>query len=198
LVNSSLPLVTLVLSWVFLAHRPNWNEYAGIVLASLGLMVVLTRGDATNLFEMRFSSGDTVMLAAVFSWALYSVLLKRWPLRLHVLTMFTAIMAIGLIALLPFYWVEYRTVGAIGFTGNQIAVFIYVGVLASAAAHVFWYYGVNTLGPNVTSMFTYLIPVFTAILARLILDEVLLWFHLLGGALIFVGFVVSVGLSRRA
>ncbi|MDH3639487.1 MAG: EamA family transporter [Gammaproteobacteria bacterium] len=198
LVNSSLPLVTLVLSWALLAQRPHWNEFVGIALATLGLVIVLVRGDYANLLAMRLSSGDTVMLAAVFSWALYSVLLTRWPLKLHVFTMFTTMMVIGVVALLPFYWVEYRAVGGIGFTGSQVAIFVYVGVLASAAAHIFWYYGVNALGPTTTSMFTYLIPVFTVILAYLILNEALFSFHLAGGVLIFLGFVISTVMFRRA
>lgn len=197
LVNSSLPLVTLLLSWGFLAQRPRWNEYAGIGIATIGLLIVLARAEAANLLRLRFSAGDLVMLAAVFSWALYSVLLKRWPLRLHVLTMLTAMIALGVLILLPLYWLEHATVGGIDFSIEQIAAFVYVGVFASAAAHVLWYHGVNTLGPNITAMFTYSMPVFTVILARIILDEALLSFHFAGGVLIFLGFAVSV-VSRRS
>ncbi len=191
LVNSSLPLLTLALSWIFLRHRPRRSEFYGIGVAGLGLILILARWNGAGPWVPRFNTGDVLMLMAVISWALYSVLLKRWPMRLHALTIFTVMIAIGLVALLPFYWIEYRTVGGIDFSAGQVAVFFYVGVFASAAAHVFWYHGVKALGPFTTSMFTYLIPVLTAVLAHVVLGEALTIYHLIGGMLVFAGFMVS-------
>src|SRR5690606_40077165 len=85
---------------------------------------------------------------------------------------------------MPLTW---HTAGAVSYTA----------LFASLLAYVAWNHGVKVLGPSTASLFSYLVPVFTALLGVLLLQEQLRWFHLAGGALTFMGLLVADRKSTR-
>ena len=69
----------------------------------------------------------------------------------------------------------------------------YVTVFASIVAYLSWNFGVRVLGANQASMFNFLIPVFSALIAIPVLGEGLQTYHLVGAGFIFT----SLWLSNR-
>jgi hypothetical protein len=66
------------------------------------------RATCDNLLAVRFVAGDGWIVAAALSWVAYSVLLKRWPSALGPGERLVAIIAGGLLVLLPFTLLEAR------------------------------------------------------------------------------------------
>jgi drug/metabolite transporter (DMT)-like permease len=64
---------------------------------------------------------------------------------------------------------------------------IYLGVLGTALAFVWYYMSVKKLGASVTSIFNNLVPVFGVAISVLLLGEPLLWSMLVGGAVTIFG-----------
>src|SRR5690606_12476122 len=74
---------------------------------------------------------------------------------------------------------------------NNAASIIYAGIFPSIAASFLWMMAVQQLGPNRSSIFMNLMPVFTALIAYLWLSHAWTIYHSIGGAIILVGILLA-------
>jgi drug/metabolite transporter (DMT)-like permease len=80
---------------------------------------------------------------------------------------------------------------------THIYPLLYISFLSSIASYIFWHYGIDTIGANKTSQFTYLMPVIGALIAYIFLDEKLELFHLVGMIFIGIGIYISLFLTKK-
>lgn len=198
LVGTSLPLMVLVLARLWLDEPIRARQMAGILVSALGLLAVVAKGDLLVLARLEFTPGDLLMLLATLSWSLYSVLLRRYPLPVPAFTLLAVLIVVGLAFIAPLYAWEIAHGVTFALEAKAFGAIVYTALFASLAAYYFWNRGVAAVGAAVAGQFTYLIPLFTAVLAVLLLDEAFRWFHALGGALIFAGIGLATGASRKA
>lgn len=196
LIQTALPAMILLLGFLLFGQRVSRLGLLGMGLTIGGAVITVIHGDFAFLRAAQFVSGDLWMLAAVFLYALYSVLLRKAP-RVHALSFLTATFIVGAAALLPLYVWEWHAFGAPAVTPGLIAGALYVAVFPSIFAYLFWNHGVATVGAGTTGLFNCLIPVFAAVLAFAFLGERLHAYHVVGLALIVTGFVLF-SRSRRA
>lgn len=193
LLLSTTPLWTAALSVTLGKERLSRAAWAGIGLASIGvILVTVGNGEVFSLGGPK-TSGDLLILLAALAWAGYSVfskdLLSRYsPLRLTALAMVTGSLGLWVFAIpamLRQDWaaVSWRAWGAMA----------YSGALAIAGAYVIWAIGVQRLGPARTAIFSNLTPIFAFIVAFLVLGEPVTWLQGLGGVAVLYG----VGLTVR-
>lgn len=187
LVATSLPVAILVLSRLWLAEPIRPAQVAGILVSLAGVLAVIAKGDPARLAALGFGGGDLLVLAAVLSWAVYTVLLRRHPLAVPGLALLTVLIAIGVVAILPLYLWELSTGAAIAPRWSAWAAIAYTAVFPSVLSYYFWNRGVGAVGAAVAGQYNYLMPLFTGVLAVPLLGEHFLWYHGLGGALIFGG-----------
>ena len=199
LVNTCLPLATFIGAGLLLGEWPLRRAWLGMVVAAVGLLYLISRGSWQVLSSLSFQRGDLIMLAAVAAWALYTLLLRRWAARLPVppLTLLGVLMALGIPLILPFYLLELSRVGGFPPTAGNLAAIGYTAVFASLIAYLAWNHGVSVIGASKAAMTSYLMPVITALLGWLLLDEALQTFHWIGGALIFGGLLMATRPSFR-
>ena len=191
LVNTGLPVAAFLWSIVLLRLWPTRMTLLGAGLSFLGLLVILTLGEPARLLSLTFNSGDLIMVIAVFTWGLYSVLLRKWALPVPGMIQLSAMLIFGVPLLLPFYlWELTRTRGMPLAIESALAV-AYTAVFASIVAYLAWNNGVKVLGPASASLFSYLMPVFAALLSVVLLGEALRWYHLVGGTFTFVGLLLA-------
>jgi len=191
LVNAMGPMVTFLLSWWLLKSPPRANQVTGLVIAFAGLALVLFAGDPKRALAFEFNRGDIWMSLGMLSWAVYSVRLKRSPLQMPPLALLAVLVVIGTLLLLPFYLLEVLAFGGFEVTPERVGILFYMGSLGSALAFYFWIRGIELLGPNVTILFLYLLPVFSGLLALVFLQEPVRGYHIAGGLMIFAGFYVA-------
>lgn len=196
LVNTGLPVAAFLWSVVLLRQWPTRGTLTGTLLSFCGLLLILTAGDLARLTALSFNPGDLIMVVAVLAWGLYSVLLRRWPLPIPGLTQLAAMLLAGVPLLLPFYLWEFGQRGGLPLTIHSLGAIAYTAVLASLVAYLAWNNGVHVLGPATASLFSYLMPVFAALLGVLLLGEALYWYHFVGGALTFLGLLLATRASR--
>ncbi|MHB1368585.1 MAG: DMT family transporter [Pseudomonadaceae bacterium] len=199
LVNTCLPLATFIGAGLLLGEWPLRRAWLGMIVAAVGLLYLISRGSWQVLSSLSFQRGDLIMLAAVAAWALYTLLLRRWAARLPVppLTLLGVLMALGIPLILPFYLLELSRVGGFPPTAGNLAAIGYTAVFASLIAYLAWNHGVSVIGASKAAMTSYLMPVITALLGWLLLDEALQTFHWIGGALIFGGLLMATRPSFR-
>ncbi|GAA4650255.1 DMT family transporter [Kistimonas scapharcae] len=195
LIQTSLPLVTIVLSIFLLREIPRLRQVIGLLIILAGLLYVICRGEWQQLLLLKSHQGDLYMLVAVTFWGLYSVLYKRFAIPLPGIVILTVLVGIGMPVLLPFYLWEYSLVGGFAVTFQSVALLVYVTVFASILSYLAWNNGVRVLGSSSASLFNSLMPVFVAFLAFLFLGESLHPYHFVGGGLILTGLWLA--LHRR-
>jgi drug/metabolite transporter (DMT)-like permease len=73
------------------------------------------------------------------------------------------------------------------FGWKVVVALLYLGVLGTALAFVWYYISIKKLGTAITSIFTNLVPVFGVLISVLLLGEPLLVSMLVGGAVAVAG-----------
>lgn len=199
LINATIPIFVALLAWLMLGDRTRPIQALGILLAVLGILVVIARGQVSVLTGLQAQPGDLIMVAAVFSWGLFSVLLRRQAVPLPALTFLTTQVLLGTLIILPFYLADLMFfAGGFEISRGTILPLIYFAIFPGILAYGFWNHGVHTIGPGGAAIFMYLTPVYASVLAGLFLGESLGVFHLVGGGLILVGLLLATRVKRPA
>ena len=184
LIYAATPMAIVAASSRLLHERMSRQQWAGVVLALLGLLFVISKGEPTRLLAVQLVAGDAWIIAAAASWTAYSVLLKRWPSALGPGERLVAIIGGGLVVLVPTTILEalFTTTPAfsLGAAGLVLLAAVVPGVLSYGAYSVLQ----RQLGASRTAMMLYLAPVYGALLAWLVLGEVPGWYHAAGAAMI--------------
>ena len=131
------------------------------------------------------------MVVAMFSWAMYSALLRKKKFDLSHISFLQTIITAGLILLLPAYLIEmflgYRTSIHLPF----ILTLSYVVIFPGLASFFFWIKGISIIGSNRSGIFLHLMPIFSTLMAIVIFKEKFMNFHFIGAAFIIAGIVLS-------
>lgn len=191
LVNSFYPVLIVIGSWVGFSDRITLRQGIGVIASLFGLMWILSKGELSVLLELRFAEGDLWTLAAGASWALYSVLLRKRPQELDHFTFLAAMMIFGTFCLLPVFLWEISNTGLPRYLPQAFGGILYVAVFPSILSFLCWNKGVERVGANRAGIFVHLIPVFSILMAVMLLGERLQYFHLPGMALIFSGIFLT-------
>ncbi len=187
LVNSMIPIFIVIVARIGFNDRITTRQTIGVIISFVGLVWIVSRGQPTVLLDLRFSKGDLWTLSAAMCWALYTVLLRKRPANLAPLPFLATIIGIGLAFLFPFYIWEMRSGATFHFSPAVTASFCYLAVFPSVLSYIFWNRAVGIVGASKAGIFMHLMPVFSILLAFILLGETLAFFHLIGIVLIFFG-----------
>jgi drug/metabolite transporter (DMT)-like permease len=186
LLQAAIPALVLVVDLAIFRIRPAAASLAGVLLSTLGVLVIVFRGDASALAQVAFNRGDALILCGVLSWSFYTSLLKLRP-QLHPLSFLWVTFAIGALTMLPFAATEWREVVAIRWRAETIAAVAYVAVFPSVIAYALFNAAVASVGAAKSGQAITLMPLFGGFLAAATLGEPLHGYHLAGMGLILAG-----------
>lgn len=193
-IQTSLPVLILLLAWIILRERTTGLQIFGVVLAVVGLLYMISRGDPAVLLGLDFNRGDAVLLLCNLCLAGYGVAARLMPREVHTLTLLTMVCAVGAAFHVPFFAVELIEEGLPPASTRAIVSLLFVALFPSVVAILGWNVAIARLGPSRAGFYMYLVPVFSAAIAVPFLGETLNVYHLIGAALIIGGVTVS---SRR-
>jgi len=72
------PVFMALLGWLALKEHLGWWRVVGILLATLGVLLVVSRGDLRALSIGKFGAyGDYLILVSALNWAVFSILSRR-------------------------------------------------------------------------------------------------------------------------
>ena len=191
LMISTIPVMINFFCWLFRIEKTNVYQIFGVIFSLSGVVVIITRADLNILLNLNFNKGDIWMVVAMFSWAMYSALLRKKKFELSQLSLLQIIITAGLIFLLPAYLVEL----SLGYKTSINLPFVlplaYVVIFPGLASFIFWIKGISIIGSNRSGIFLHLMPIFSTIMAILIFNEQFMIFHLVGAVFIISGIVLS-------
>lgn len=187
------PALVLLFGRAFLGETFTWVKVLGILLAFLGVVVVLA--DRGLQLQREYLWGDGLLVLAVITWALFTLLGKAMLKEYSVLTVnswcfFFA--ALALLPVAPFYLGDFHwsQPGPWGWAGLG-----YLVVLTSVLNFSIWYWALKRMEAAEVAVFSNLQPPLTALLSWIfegIGPSGPVWF---GGALVLFG--VSLVQMRR-
>lgn len=186
LLNSFVPIMIVLISWLGLGRRLHGREAVGILVSFAGVLGIVSHGEWQRLRDLSLNVGDLWILASVLAWSAYTLLLARRP-AVDPLSFLTAISATGLAFLLPFYLWEMAQGRHIVATPGAIAGIVYTGVFPAFLGYILWNRGVAEVGAARAGLFMHLVPAFGILLSMVFLDEQPAAYHAIGIGLIFAG-----------
>lgn len=194
LMQSAQPALILLAAFLLFGERTGPLRLAGVALALLGVLVIVSRGEPATLATFDLNLGDALVLFATLLYAVYTVLLRKSP-AVHPLSFAAAAFTIGTVLNLPFYVAELASGARIAPTAGSALAIAYVALLPSFVGYIFYNRAVELIGAARVGAFLNLMPVFGAGMSMLFLGERLEGFHLAGVALIGLGILLA---SRKS
>jgi drug/metabolite transporter (DMT)-like permease len=185
LIVGTLPIAIFVLASLVGEERLTTRRAAGIALSFAGVVLVIVKSNLGLVHGLSFSSGDLFIIGSVISWAVYSILLRRFAIPLGAFALLAVLSAIGLVICIPFCAWELLQGERILWSTETLVAIVYVGIFPSVIATILWNNAVAQVGAGAAGVFTNLIPVFSLILAAILLSESITVFQLVGMGLIF-------------
>jgi drug/metabolite transporter (DMT)-like permease len=183
-----IPVFSALLAWLILGEPFGRLKVLGLALATVGAFLVISRGQLSGgLLNIPATPGDFLMLLSSPNWALFTVLSKRMMGKVTPTLMVTYVMAFGWLAILPLWagaggWLDLPRLTAAGWGS-----LLFLGLLCSGVAYIFWYDALAVAGASQVAAFLYLEPIVTVIVAASLIGEAVTWATLAGGATILIG-----------
>jgi drug/metabolite transporter (DMT)-like permease len=186
LLNASLPLFIVPLSWLLLKLTVSGRQMAGLAFSLVGVLCILSAGEVGTLAQLSLNPGDFLVLAGALCWALYTVALK-WRPPIKPLSFLFMTLVFGSLFTVPFYAWEISAGYELVVNAKTLTILTYLALFPSVIAYICWNRAVPLVGPNVAGFFNPLIPVFGTLFAFVLLGEQLHPYHLAGFALVLIG-----------
>lgn len=189
LILSGLPVMVTLAAWLLKVETVSARQRWAVVVASVGVVAVLfARGGSIG---GGVGTGDLLLLGGVVTWTVYTLLMRKWALPVSTLTltawtMYTGTPGLVLAGVPQLLKVEWATVSLAGWGG-----LLYAALLSLVAAYLLWNRGVAELGAARASLFNCLVPFVAAVIAFVALGERPGILHLVGGALIIAGVLMT-------
>ncbi len=185
---STSPIFIALLGWLFLHEKPGLNVSLGILLAALGVLLIVSKGNLASLLNGGIGTrGDLLILLSAPNWAIFSVLSRRMLQKHPAFYMLFFVMLFGwCFTSLYFFsvqgWMELVRLSAMGW----LAV-AFLGVFCTALGYIFWYDGLQAIPVSQVGAFLYVEPLVAMVAAAILLGEIITLPAVLGGALILFG-----------
>jgi drug/metabolite transporter (DMT)-like permease len=184
--NSLVPVLIIATGAIIFHDSITAIQFGGILMSSVGVLVIIARGELSNLQHLMFNWGDIIILFNMLVFAVYAVYLRKRP-AMHWLSFMFVFGLVSTLVTLPF--AIWETAAGFTFKPTWLTVFAiaYVSIFPSLLAFAAWNRGVQLIGANRSGPFVHLVPVYTAIMGGALLNEHLSAFHVVGLALIIAG-----------
>ncbi|HTY47449.1 MAG TPA: DMT family transporter [Methanomassiliicoccales archaeon] len=172
-----------VISFAVLSERITKYTIYGLLLGLLGVGIVSTGGDLSQMMQGSFV-GNVLVFAAGIVWAFYIVYQKKL-VNEHVEPIMTSAAVVTTTAVfsIPIALVFASNV-ALDATGAWSM--LYLGVVCTAAAWLLYIMGLRGKGATDSSVILFMEIVFAMVFAFLLLGETPDWFTAIGGVLILL------------
>lgn len=187
-IMATTPIFIALLGWLVLQEGLRLIQVAGIALATIGVLLVVSRGDLAALTAGRAeAAGDLLILASAPNWAVFSVLSRRGLRRFPAALLLFYAMALGWLFTTGLFLAGPGLADASRLSATGWLAVLFLGPLCSGLAYSWYFDALERLPASRVGAFIYFEPLVTAGVAAALLGEALTWAALAGGAVILLG-----------
>lgn len=191
------PVLTMIAAAIFLREPITFLKVLGVMIGCSGaLLLILT---STHQSSVAGSwSGNLFCLLSCIAYALYLTLFKKLIQRNHPLTLMKWMFLFGSLMVLP---ICYKPLSQVPFSILPASLWLKIAYVILAATFITYLLipiGQVRLRPTVLSMYNYLQPIVTTLVAVLMGMGTFGWHKALAALLVFLGvYVVTQSKSRK-
>ena len=173
-------LTTLLIGALYKAERPGKWTYIGSSIAFLGVGFIIFKdgfsiggNDPDGPDALSTTIGDLLALGAAFSWAIYSLVLRKLNVTYTAQFITRKTFFYGLLTALPFWLISKEPVSSIEtlLKPEVLSNLLFLGVLCSMVAYLLWAWVMGKLGAIKTNNYLYVQPIITMIIAAILFGK---------------------------
>jgi drug/metabolite transporter (DMT)-like permease len=192
-IMATMPMITVLLTWLLKGVRPKGFTLAMVALAFAGVFLVITGGHPTRAFGGGQAKWDLLFLGGAFCWVSYTMgaqLFPAWsPLRYTTITCAFGAAAIGAVTLL-LTWNHSISTPTFDTLVNLRWTIAYLVVLGALVAVLSWNSGIRMLGAVNGVLFINFVPI-TAFVIGVVLGHAFGVGEILGAILVISALVAN-------
>lgn len=183
------PVLTALLAILFIKDEKLTKKLViGSLIALIGMAFVVINGTVLKFNPI----GDFLALAAALSWAIYSVVLRRFDGRYSMWFVTRKIFFYGLLTMLPIIYMDGTPLHIEAFKEPIVSFnILFLGVIASMLCFYSWNVVMENLGTIRASNYLYTQPIVSLICSVIILHEPLTIIAIIGTLFILFGIYVA-------
>jgi len=185
------PIFMATLGFVFYKEKVTLFQLVGILVALAGLLLLIGKGDITNigLIENR---GDLLVLGSAFTWGVYSMVNKKISLSYSPLMTILYLFLMMAVIIIPFNLNTETINSVISLSSISWMWILFLGIFCSGVAYVIWAQALRDMESAKVGAFLYFEPLVTVIAAWFFLKEEITLLMIFSGLLITAGvFIVN-------
>ncbi|WFM71843.1 DMT family transporter [Halomonas sp. CKK8] len=197
ILESLIPVATLLLSVLLLGERFRPLQWFGVVLSLGGAVVVITAGEGAELVPGGVNPGDLIMLLAVLVWVGYSLLVKEHMARFPRYGGLLVMLVIANLALAPIALLEGAWQVVPRLSSAELAGLGYLGIFPSVVALLLYNSALADIGPTRAAVYLNLLPVVTMLGAWWWLGDHILPVQVAGSLVVITGVWCTIAPPRQ-
>ncbi|TKC18396.1 DMT family transporter [Robertmurraya kyonggiensis] len=172
------PFLVVLFGTIFVKARYRVLQWFGVTIGFIGVFITLG-------MSLQFEIGTILGMASAVSWAIATLLIKKWEPEFDIWVLTAYQMLFGGIILFVFSFIFEKP--TFTFTSESLFILLWLAIMASIVQFGSWFTVLRKGDPGKTSAFLFLAPFFGVLSGWLLLDEALSLNVLIGGCFIFVG-----------
>lgn len=185
------PIFMAILGFVFYKEKITLLQFVGILVALVGLLLLIGKGDITNIGLIE-NQGDLLVLGSAFTWGVYSMINKKISLSYSPLMTILYLFLMMAVLIIPFNLNSDVISSVINLSFIGWMWIFFLGIFCSGIAYVIWAQALRDMESAKVGAFLYFEPLVTVIAAWIYLNEEITLLMILSGLLITAGvFIVN-------
>jgi len=185
------PVFMAILGFVFYKERITLLQFLGILVALAGLLLLIGKGDITNIGLIE-NQGDLLVLGSAFTWGVYSMVNKKISLSYSPLMTILYLFLMMAVIIIPFNLNTETISSVINLSFISWMWILFLGIFCSGVAYVVWAQALRDMESAKVGAFLYFEPLVTVIAAWFFLQEEITLLMIFSGLLITAGvFIVN-------
>ena len=180
------PVFIALFSAYIFKERLNLEKILGIIISVVGAVVVITRGKIFEVLQGNLGLGEIYIFGCVASWVAFSLIGKAVMTNLSPLRSVAYSSIAGTIALAAPAFME-GGVDFIDYALRDWAGIFYLGFFGTVLGFLWYYQGIQKIGPTRAGLFINFVPISAILLSFLFLEEPITISLLIGTILVSSG-----------
>lgn len=185
------PMAITIGAALIFGERLSLVQYAGLLISLVGALLVISNGDLSLLLSGGFGLGEASILGCVIAWAVYSLIGRTVLRTMSPLSAVFYSALFGSIMLFPATLLDGTPPHPGSYLLYDWISLLFLGVFGTAIGFSLYYRAIKSIGSARSGVFINLVPLFSIMLAWLILGEALRWSVLLGGVILLFGVYIT-------
>ena len=166
---SSIPVFVLLFTIIFVDSNVGWKSIFGILLGIFGVFLFVFENVA---FSFNSLVGVMLMVIAACLWSVFAILIKKVVDDYGSLFATAMSISFGCILSMPILFFE-NPAQLLNLSGYEIGALLYLGVFATGLGYLLYYTGLSGTTALQASSMLYFKPPISALLATLLIGEVI-------------------------